>query len=163
MKSLSCVQLFATPWTISLPGFSIHGILQARIPGWVAISFSRGTSWPRNWTWVFCIAGRHFTLWATRELVAVGRNPSNTTHPPSTSTLLSPSQKLWSQISLVVQWLRICLDHWRHELDPCSRKIPHATRQQSLSPDAETTESTLCNMKSFATRKATTMRSPCLP
>ena len=41
MKSLSHVQLFATPWTVSLPGFSVHGILQARILAWVTISFSR--------------------------------------------------------------------------------------------------------------------------
>ena len=33
----------------------------------VAILFSRGTSWPRDWTWVFCISGRFFTTWATRE------------------------------------------------------------------------------------------------
>ena len=40
----------------SLPGYSIHGILQARILEWVAISFSRGSSQPRDWPWVFCIA-----------------------------------------------------------------------------------------------------------
>ena len=49
------------------PGFSVHGILQARILEWVAIPFSRESSWPRNWTWVSCIAGRFFTVWATRE------------------------------------------------------------------------------------------------
>ena len=40
---------------------SVHGILQARILEWVAISSSRGSSWPRVWTWVSCIAGRSFT------------------------------------------------------------------------------------------------------
>ena len=34
---------------------------------WVAISFSRGSSWHGDWTWVSCIAGRFFTIWATRE------------------------------------------------------------------------------------------------
>ena len=38
------------------------GILQARVLEWVDISFSRGTSQPRNRTWVSRIAGRHFTL-----------------------------------------------------------------------------------------------------
>ena len=38
-----------------------------RILEWVAISFSRGSSWPRDWTQVSCIAGRRFNLWATRE------------------------------------------------------------------------------------------------
>ena len=49
------------------PGASVHGILQARILEWIAISFSRGSSWPRNWTWVSCIADRFITDWATRE------------------------------------------------------------------------------------------------
>ena len=44
MKSHSRVQLFATPWTAA-PGSSIHGIFQAIILEWVAISFSRGSSW----------------------------------------------------------------------------------------------------------------------
>ena len=51
----------------SLPGSSRHGILQARILEWVAIPFSRGSSQPRDGTWVSCIAGRRFNLWATRE------------------------------------------------------------------------------------------------
>ena len=37
VQSLTCVQLFATPWTVSLPGSSIHGIFQARVLEWVAI------------------------------------------------------------------------------------------------------------------------------
>jgi len=45
----------------SLLGSSVHGILQARILEWVAISFSRGTSQPRDQTWLFCITGRFFT------------------------------------------------------------------------------------------------------
>ena len=51
----------------SPPGSFAHGISQARILEWVAISFSRGSSWPRNRTQVSCIAGRFFTNWATRE------------------------------------------------------------------------------------------------
>ena len=49
----------------SPPGSSVHGILQARILEWVAISFSRGSSWPRDWTQLSFIAGRFFTVWAT--------------------------------------------------------------------------------------------------
>ena len=51
----------------SLPGSSIHGIFQARGLGWVAISFSRGSSQPRDRTQVSRIVGRRFNLWATRE------------------------------------------------------------------------------------------------
>ena len=55
------------PRDYSPPGSSVHGILQARILEWVAIPFSRGSSWPSDWTWVSCITGRFFAIWATRE------------------------------------------------------------------------------------------------
>ena len=66
VKLLSRVWLFGTPWIV-LPGSSVHGIFQARVLEWVAIFFSRGSSWPRDWTWVSRIVGRCFTVWATRE------------------------------------------------------------------------------------------------
>ena len=50
----SCLTL-CDPMDCSLPGFSVHGIFQARVLGWVVISFSRGSSQPRNQTWVSCI------------------------------------------------------------------------------------------------------------
>ena len=62
----SCLTL-CDPMDSSQPGSSIHEIFQARILEWGAISFSRGSSWPRDRTWVSCIVGRHFTIWATRE------------------------------------------------------------------------------------------------
>ena len=49
------------------PGSSVHGIFQARVLEWVAISFSRGSSRPRDRTQVSRIIGRCFTIWATRE------------------------------------------------------------------------------------------------
>ena len=55
----------------SLPGSSAHGPLQARILEWVAIPFSRGSSWPWDQTRVSCIAGRVSTIWATREAFEV--------------------------------------------------------------------------------------------
>ena len=45
------------PMDYSSPGSSVHGILQAGILEWVAISFSRGSSRPRDWTSISCIAG----------------------------------------------------------------------------------------------------------
>ena len=53
----------------SLPGSPVHGILQARILEWVAIPFSRGSSQGRDQTQVSCVAGRFFTVWATREYI----------------------------------------------------------------------------------------------
>ena len=50
------------PMDCSLPGFSVHWIFQARVLGWVAISFSRGSSRARDRIQVSHIVGRRFTL-----------------------------------------------------------------------------------------------------
>ena len=54
----------------SPPGSSVHRILQARILEWAAIPFSMESAWPRNWILVSWIAGRFFTIWATREILS---------------------------------------------------------------------------------------------
>ena len=62
----SCPTLW-DPSDCSLPDSSVHGILQVRILEWAAISYSRGSCWPRDQTQVSCIEGRFFTSQATRE------------------------------------------------------------------------------------------------
>ena len=64
---LSHVQLFFDLVDCSPPGSSVHGILQARKLEWVAISFSRGSSWARDQTHVSCIDRWVLHQWATRE------------------------------------------------------------------------------------------------
>ena len=60
----SCLTLcYPTDW--SLLGSSVHGIFQARILEWVAISFSRGSSWPRDQTHISCIGRWIHYHWAT--------------------------------------------------------------------------------------------------
>ena len=59
----SCPTLW-DPVDCSLSGSSVHGVFQARILERVAISFSRRSSWPRDWTQVSHIVGRRFTVWA---------------------------------------------------------------------------------------------------
>ena len=54
------------PLDCSLPVSSVHGISQERIMEWDSISFSRGSSWPRDQTWVSCLGGRFFTIWTIR-------------------------------------------------------------------------------------------------
>ena len=56
----SCLTL-CDPVGSNPPGSSVHGILQAKIPEWVAIPFSKGSSWLRDQTRVSCITGRFFT------------------------------------------------------------------------------------------------------
>ena len=51
----------------SPPGSSIDGLLQVTILEWVAIPFSRGSSWPWDQTWVSCIEGRFSTIWSIRK------------------------------------------------------------------------------------------------
>ena len=66
----SVAQLCPTLWVpmdCSPPGSSIHGISQIRILEWVAVSFSRGSSWPRDGTCVCCISKQICYPWATRE------------------------------------------------------------------------------------------------
>ena len=69
VKLLSHIWLFVTPWTIAYQSGNPHGILQARILEWVAISFSRGSSRPRDQTRVSCVS-------------CTGRQDSFTTEPP---------------------------------------------------------------------------------
>ena len=57
------------PMDCSPPGSSVHGILQARILDWVAILFSKESSWPRNETQISRIADRFFTVTAREALV----------------------------------------------------------------------------------------------
>ena len=67
MLKETCLTL-RKPMDCSPPVSSVQGILQARILEWVATSFSRGSSRPRDRTRVSYIAGRFFTIWGTREV-----------------------------------------------------------------------------------------------
>ena len=90
----SCPTL-CDPMDCSLPGSPVHGIFQARVLEWVAISSSKVSSRPRDRTQVSCIAGRHFTVWATREAPNI--------HTAQAFTLLL----------LLLHWLcySLCVDH----------------------------------------------------
>ena len=74
----SCPTL-CDPMGCSLPGSSVHRIFQAIVLEWIAISFSRGSSQPRDRTWVSHIVDRSFTIWATREV----RDSPILSHRPS--------------------------------------------------------------------------------
>ena len=67
VESLSCVWLFAIPWTVACKSSLSMGFLKARILEWVAMPSFRGSSQPRDQTRVSCIAGRFFTVWAIRD------------------------------------------------------------------------------------------------
>ena len=98
----------------SLPGSSVHGISQARILEWVAISFSSGSSQPRNRTWVSCIGRLTLHHWATY-----------------TSCQISGSIGLERKCVINV----ICVNHPETISQPCPWKycLP---RNQSLVPNS---------------------------
>ena len=95
----SCPILCNTTY-YSPPGFSVHGILQVRILERVAITLSRGSSRPRNQTWVSCIAGRFFIVWATREVLESEQK----------YVLKKTSKRWWVRPD--AQWLEKVLIHW---------------------------------------------------
>ena len=64
---------FWDPLDCSLPGSSVHGILQARMLECLGISFSRGSSWSRDQTQTSCTVGRFFTVWDTKEAYVLPR------------------------------------------------------------------------------------------
>ena len=66
-KSLQSCLTLCDPMDCSPPGSSVHGILQTRILEWVAISFSKGSSWPRDRTCISCICRRILYYWTTWE------------------------------------------------------------------------------------------------
>ena len=85
------------PMDCSLLGSSIHRIFQARLLKWVDISFLRVSSRPRDWTQVSHIAGRRFTIWATKGS-PIWQMLLNAEQTKTFSYLISPS--------------RIFLCHW---------------------------------------------------
>ena len=121
----SCPTLYNS-MDYSPPGSSVHGSLQARILEWVAISLSRGSSWPRDQTWVSCIAGRFFTFWATRKADCPQNTTRKTVQLPNhllfwilRSSVIELQMFVQKQCGILkicvwrtavtVQWLKLCL------------------------------------------------------
>ena len=117
----SCPTL-CDPLNCSLPGSSIRGIFQARILEWVAISFCRGSSLPRDWTRVSCILDRCFTVWATREVCDVKSVPK------SSSFFVSPPIAL---CAFLRSFLIFALD----EVPPCPIIFSLQVEEDEMSTD----------------------------
>ena len=122
-SSLSCVWL-CDPMDHSPPDSSVPGILQARLLEGVAVPFSRGSFWPRGWTWASHVACRFFTFWATGEALTLDWAADQrwlrlfgTKKWTSSSTMISlghltPSD---TQILKLVssRWLKTEMNFWR--------------------------------------------------
>ena len=109
-----CAQLHLTlcdSMDSRLPGSTVHGIFQARILEWAAVSFSRGPSWSRDWTHIICISRWNLYHWVTREALSttckVGLNKGWTE-----STCVYRKQE-WSLL-WVNHWLLLCPSPQNH-------------------------------------------------
>ena len=127
-------QLYRTlcdPLDCSLPGSSVHGILQARILEWVAISFSRGSSQPRDQTLASWIAGRLFTIWATRKAPQVVHWLR--IHLPMQGTQVQ--SLVWKDPTCHVTTKPVYHNYWAWALKLLKPKCPRACApQQESSP-----------------------------
>ena len=92
------------PMDCSLPGSSVHEILQARILKWVAISFSKGSSRLKDWSQVSCVAGSLFTDWATREDPSLW-GAAFKMMPPGVHALAWFPPICWVQVRPITSWL----------------------------------------------------------
>ena len=98
----SCPTL-CKPMDCSPPGFLVHWVLQARTLEWVAISFSRQSSQPRDRTQVSYIADRHWIVWATREAHCEGYVISSKGFLPTVVDIMV----IWIQLpfwSILIHW-----------------------------------------------------------
>ena len=124
------------PMDCSLPGSSIHGIFQARVLEWLAISFSRGSSQLRDRTWVSCIAGR-LPSQSPGKPIGQGKHKLNLEYwLVSESRAVLRKTKGWRHLkgtqegtSLMAQWLRLWASNARGVdlLPGQATKSPHAT------------------------------------
>ena len=125
----SCPTLFGTPMDCRPPGSSVNGISQARILKWVAISFSKGSSWPRDQTRVFCvscIAGRFFTHWVIGE--ALTNELSTSSAKNHTSWVGRWSSQPWDGCSHGQQLTGASWDilRWKHPVSCFQITDPYA-------------------------------------
>ena len=131
VRAQSCLTL-CNPMDCSPLGSSVHGTSQARIPEWVAISFSRWSSWPRDWTWVSCISclsrwiHYHCTTWEavftqqfSKNQGCDGKTRQNTsleTSPEAASCAVE--QKHQAQLQLLCSY-EPGRPHRQHETSEC--------------------------------------------
>ena len=125
----SCPAL-CDPIVWSQPGSSAHGIFQARILEWVAISFSRGSSQTRDQSWVSCIADRLFPIWATREAL----------NPIGKQCKAQALESSHPRVRELEQWYKGPETHWMGAtlgtLIPCIPMSSHTwDRAAYLTPD----------------------------
>ena len=128
------------PLNCSLPGSSVHGISQARILECIAISFSKGSSWPRDWTHESRMAGGCFTTepLGKPKTIYVIQASQKPMHPPSKEilkwTITKQSEKgsliqsflgLWYLLDVQGEVIACGAKRWRGLWDLTGTHLPH--------------------------------------
>ena len=108
------------PRDCSPPGSSVHGILQARILEWVAIPFSRGSSWLRERTWVSCIAGK---LLATSEVQLAQRQALNMQYDWNWNPILLNNPITVIECLYLLLWTMLSDRHYSNRLLMWMQKV----------------------------------------
>ena len=104
-----CLNL-CDPMDCTLPGSSVHETRQPRILKWVAVSFSRESSWLRDRTWTSCTAGRRLTIWSV-----TGHQRHWISWPRSSCALWLWEFGFWRQAAWVKNFG--CVSSWSHDLE----------------------------------------------
>ena len=108
----SCLTL-CDPMDCSLPGSSVSGIFQATVLEWFAISFPRGSSQPRDWTWVSRIVDRRFTIWATSlGDIKTRANKKACTYIVPTARFILTNNNNKSKCPLTGEWKKRKRKYW---------------------------------------------------
>ena len=122
----SRVWLCVDPMSCNLPTSSVHGILQARMLEWAAISSSRGSYWPRDQTWVSCVSC--ISRWVLLSLNRLGSPPFRTSSPK----VLLPLESLFPPSLLCRLLLLQCMKLTWQGLQGCS-EVSHTWSPLTLS------------------------------
>ena len=140
-QSLQSCPTLCDPMDCSPPSSSVRGISQARIPEWVAMPSSRGSSWPRNWTCSYSIPGGFFTHRATWEaLLKWCSSPNQLGYLwkclfPGCAPRGSDSAALVSVLGICILTNSVTEDHWSSTLCPAcwiGTQTSLLIRQQAL-------------------------------
>lgn len=108
LHSIQLCPTLCDPMNCNLPGSSAHGIFQARMLEWVAISLSRGSSEPRDWTQVSCTTGRFFSDWSYQGCIQLNvYSTFSLSVYPLYAWASSNFWLLWL-VWIMLQWTWIC-------------------------------------------------------
>ena len=143
----SCLT-FCNPVDCSPPGSSVHGILQAIILKWVALSFSRGSSQPRDQIQVSDTACRFFTIWACVRVYTLKAMATHSSTLALQITWVEEPGRLQSMGSWRVRhdWVTslslFTFMHWRRKWQPTPVFLPGESQWIWGCTESDTTETT---------------------